>query len=149
MSWLYLTPSVFLRAAYEGGLVFLLFSCNYLTLNCSDAGLQQWRKVMARHPQQMLIAEGSSPAGDAAKASTKGRSSMCTCKLSRKPKNSSSPGSWVSLQADCGKGSTVVEVSLQRQAIRSECKLRPSDHWVPGLVSQGVPGNGTQKSKWR
>lgn len=35
----YLTASVFLRAAYEGGFVFVLFSCSYLILNCLDAGV--------------------------------------------------------------------------------------------------------------
>lgn len=40
------------------------------------------------------------------KPSTKGRSPMCTYKMGGRPKNSSSLGSWVSLQADLGKGST-------------------------------------------
>lgn len=52
---------------------------------------------------------------------TKGRSSTCTCKLSRRPNSSSSSGNWASLQADWGKGCTVMEVSLHTHATRSEC----------------------------
>lgn len=63
----FIQQSVLLRVAYEGGFIFLLFSCNYLILNCPDARVYQWRKVMARDLQQMLSAKGSSPTGSADK----------------------------------------------------------------------------------
>lgn len=93
---------------------------------CSRCSVQKAHLLLAMQP----------------KPSTKSRSSMCMCKLSRRPKNSSSPGNWVSLQADWGEGSTVVEVSLQRQATRSWVQIE--DFWPLG------PGVGFSRGprKW-
>lgn len=60
------------------------------------------------------------------KPSTKGRSAMCTCKMSRRQKkNSSSLGNWASLQANWGKGSTGRQLGM-------------SANW--GLVTTGSMG---------
>lgn len=70
---------------------------------CGRCSVQKAHLLLAMQPQP----------------SAESRSSMCTCKLSQRPKNSSSSGNWALLQADWGKGCTGREVSLHRQATRS------------------------------
>lgn len=146
--WLYLTASVFLRTVYVGGFVYALFYCNYLILNCLDAGVQQWRKVMARQLRQMLSAKGSSPAGDAAKAQRREQVFHVYMQAEPEAKNQQLlwelgfASGWLRQGLHCQRG-------LSAQAGNQECKLGASGHLVHGLVFQGVPRNGTEKNKWR
>lgn len=99
--------------------------------------------VIVRHFQQMLRAKGSSPAGSAGKLQ---HQKICKVNVQAEQENKKIAASlgigftsgWLEQGQHCW-------VGLSAQASNQECKLRASDHWVHGLVFQGIPGNGAQK----
>lgn len=103
---------------------------------------------MARHLWQMLSAKGSSPAGDAATAQR--RKQVFHVYMQAEPEAKKQQLLWkLGFASGWLRQGLHWQRGLSAQAGNQECKLGTSGHSVHGLVFQGVPRHGTEKSKWR